>query len=137
MRDSPDDMNRLARVVVFEDEYTRPFRIFRVVFDDHGGRDSVHDIGDEHVVCCQLFVPMSGNLHFAARHERLYGVQGLAQLLTPSLAVFAGFRALGRHRNTRRLAFPLKKDLRCYALSASIARTEAQALQTTGQNAVR
>lgn len=76
-------MNGLASFIVFKDQHTRTFRIRRIVFHNHGCGYAVDDVGHSHIVCGEFFVPMSGDLHFAACDQRAYCVQSSAQLSDP------------------------------------------------------
>jgi hypothetical protein len=69
-RNTPHDVDRPVRGVALKDQDAGPLGIARVVFDDHGTRQTGNDVTHLYVISRELVVPMRGDLHLAVRHQR-------------------------------------------------------------------
>ena len=79
-------MNRLFGSILLQHQDAWSLRVRGVVLDHSSSAQSVNDIAHLYPVCGELLVAVDGYTHFAARHERAYLFQSLAQFLDPFVA---------------------------------------------------
>ena len=76
-------MNRLIVSISFQHENTRSLRIVGIVFDNDCPGETVDDVANKDPVRGELLITVIRHTDLAARHQRTYLIQGLAQFLGP------------------------------------------------------